>query len=225
MLRIGGITVGRFIGHPVGGPRIVPAGRPRLAVDRLPSGHYGFRVTQGFSAHHDGIDLGNFQCNDPIYAPHDGILINRTDPKGALITEIREADGMRTAFGHLQRFAVAGGTRVKRGQLVGYNGNTGLSSGCHIHMTREDAGGRNLDPWPLLEQNRPARIGAGVNIRNSPTLAGKVYRTTTSPVVYSSGWDWVKGGYHGIGSWPYHWRKMWIDNAYRYVARPLVVLL
>lgn len=217
--------MGRFIGHPVGGPRIVPIGKPRTASDKLPNGRVGFRVTQSFSGAHDGIDLGNFGCGDPIYAPHDGLVVNRIDPKGALICEIRESDGMRTAFGHLSRFYRSGGTMVRRGQLIGYNGNTGLSSSCHIHMTREYPDGRNVDPWPLLEQNRPGRIGAGVNIRNSPSITARVFKTTTAPVTYGSGWDWVKGGYHGIGAWPYHWRKMYIDGAYRYVARPLVVLL
>ena len=217
--------MGRFIGHPVGGPRIVPQGKARTSSDKLPTGHLGFRITQPFSGSHDGIDLGNYACGDPIYAPHDGVLVNRKDPKGALICEIREADGMRTAFGHLARFYRSSFTRVARGQLIGYNGSTGLSSGCHIHMTREHPDGRNVDPWPLLEQNRPARVNAGVNIRNSASLSGKVYRTTTAAVVYTSGWDWVNGGWHGIGAYPRQWRKLWVDGAYRYVARPLVTLL
>jgi hypothetical protein len=219
--------MGKFIGHPVGGPRIVPPGKTRTTSDKLASGHPGFRVTQSFSAFHDGVDLGNYFSGDPIYAPHDGTLVNRTDTRGALITEIREADGMRTGFGHLSKFARAAGP-VRKGQLVGYCGNTGQSSAPHIHMTRENSAGTNLNPWPLLEQNRLARINVGVNIRNAPSLTARIYGTTTATAyrdAYPSGWDWVKGGYHGIGAWPYHWRKLWINGAYRYVARPLVTLL
>ena len=217
--------MGRFLGHPVGGPRIVAKGGQRSSSDKLPNGRLGFRVTQTYSSHHDGTDLGNFACGDHIYAPHDGYARNRRDTNGALIVEVTEADGRITAFGHLSRYARAPGP-VKRGQLLGYVGSTGLNvGGCHIHLTRMDASRRTQDPWPLLEQNRPARVNAGVNIRNAPNLTGKVYKTTTTATVYTSGWDWVKGGYHGLGAHPYTWRKLWVDGAYRYVARPLLVLL
>ena len=196
--------MGKYIGPVVEGPRIVPQGKARTTIDKLPNGHLGFRVTQPFIVgKHDGIDLGNFVCGDRILAPHDGYLRRRTDTYGALIVEITESDGMITAMGHLSSIARANGP-VKRGQLVGYVGATGLDrGGCHIHLTRMVTPSRaTVDPWPRLEQNRSAKIvGPGVNIRNAPNLTARIYGTTTATAyraAYTSGWNAVKGGYHGL---------------------------
>lgn len=222
--------MGRLVGQFVGGRRVLALGQARTALDRInESGNVGFRVTQRFHAAHDGIDLGNFACGDRIYAPADGFVVNRKDPNGALIVEVHESDGWVTSFAHLSRYALASGSPVKRGGVIGYVGSTGkVTGGCHIHMGRRLVNGAPIDPWPLLEQNRLARINVGVNIRNSPTLSGRIHATTTATKyrdAYRSGWHWVRGGYHGIGAHPYHWRRLWIDGAYRYVAQPLVVLL
>ena len=217
--------MGAFIGQFVQGPRVVPQGVNRTSTDKLPNGHLDFRVTQRFSSSHDGTDLGNYMCGDVVLAPHHGDLRNRKDSYGALITEITEPDGRMTAFGHLSRFARTNGP-VRAGQVIGYVGATGLGNVCHIHLTRRVAG-RNVDPWPLLEQNRACTVNAGVNIRNQPAVTARIHRTTTATQYrgpYPSGWHWVTGGYHGIGPYPNQWRKLWIDGAYRYVARPLVVL-
>lgn len=220
--------MGRLIGQFVGGARVIPIGQSYGVSDKInESGHRGFRVTQRFGSAHDGIDLGNFACGDAIYAPSDGYVVNRKDPNGALIAEVHESDGSVTGFAHLSRFAVASGSRVLRGRLIGYVGSTGQSTGCHIHMGRRK-GSVVSDPWPLLEQNRPARINVGVNIRNQPSVTARIYATTTTTQyrdAYVSGWHWVTGGYHGIAPYPTQWRKLWINGAYRYVARPLVTLL
>lgn len=216
--------MGRLIGPVVDGPRIVPQGKSRTSSDKLPNGRVGFRVTQPFSVHHDGTDLGNYACGDRILAPVTGTLRNRKDPNGALIVDITESDGQVTSVAHLSRYARTNGA-VQRGQVVGYVGDTGLGAVCHIHLTRRAITGRNVDPWPLLEQNRPVRVNRGVNIRNAPAMTAKVYRTTTAAETYVSGWNPVKGGWHGLGADPYAWRKIWVNGAYRYVALPLTVLL
>jgi murein DD-endopeptidase MepM/ murein hydrolase activator NlpD len=216
-----------YLGNPVLGPRIVPAGKARTSVDKLPSGRPGFRVTQGFHSGHDAIDLGNFNSGDHVRAALGGKLINRKDSAGALIVEITHSDGSVTGYAHLSRFARAPGT-VPAGAIVGYVGDTGLGELAHLHFSLK-VGGRNVDPWPRLVQNRPARlVGAGINIRKAPSLAADIYATSTATAyrdAYTSGWDWVRGGYHGIGAHPYDWRKLWIGGAYRYVARALVTVL
>ena len=42
--------------------------------------------------------------------------------------------GIATTSNHLSRFAVAVGTQVQRGQVIGYVGTTGASTGCHLHF-------------------------------------------------------------------------------------------
>lgn len=83
---------------------------------------------------HKGIDLSAI-TGTPVYATADG-TITRTDTRvrgyGKLI-QISHGFGYETRYGHLSRFAVNEGTRVKRGDLIGYVGSTGASTGPHLH--------------------------------------------------------------------------------------------
>ena len=69
----------------------------------------------------------------PIYATHSGTASVRPDtwPAGNYLAIINEH--YKTAFAHLSRYAVADGEHVERGQLIGYVGSTGMSSGPHLH--------------------------------------------------------------------------------------------
>jgi murein DD-endopeptidase MepM/ murein hydrolase activator NlpD len=229
------------------GPRIVPKGVSRTALDVLPNGRPSFRVTQGFydksaalgGAFHQAMDIGNYFTGDKLYAPFPGRLINRRDPNGALIVEIRASDGTLFGAAHLSRFAQTSGIMVGRGWLIGYVGNTGLSTSAHAHVWVE-RNGQLLDPWNQLVQSRRARLnGFPINIRNQPSTSGTIYATSQGSGIYtpkgvrigpwdmpiSSGWHWVRGGTHGIGAYPSDWRKLWLNGAYRYVARPLMTIL
>lgn len=238
-----------FLEKIVDGPRIVPKGVSRTALDVLPNGRPGFRVTQGFydrssalgGAFHQATDIGNYFIGDKLYAPFPGRLINRRDPNGALIAEVRADDGTLFGVAHLSRFAQASGVRVGRGWLIGYVGNTGLSTSAHAHIYVENREGNLVDPWPRLVQNRRARLnGFPINIRNQPYLSANIYATSQGSGIYTragvrigpwdmpmpSGWNWVRGGAHGLGGvHMYDWRKLWLNGAYRYVARPLMTIL
>ena len=62
---------------------------------------------------------------------------------------VNHGHGYTTVYAHLSRFAVANGTKVKRGQLIGYVGSTGRSTGPHLHYeVRLD--GRAVNPTPFL---------------------------------------------------------------------------
>jgi murein DD-endopeptidase MepM/ murein hydrolase activator NlpD len=225
----------------VEGPRLVPAGVRRTALDRLPNGRPSFRVTQRFGAYHRAIDFGNYYSGDRALAPFAGRLTNKVDPDGALIAEVRASDGTLYGIGHLARFGAASGTNVARGQLIGYIGDTGVSTSPHGHCSVRLVGGTYVDPWSQLVQNRRARLnGYPINKRNSPYLTGTIYATSQRTGLYTakgvrlgpwdmsfpSGWDWVKGGPHGLGgAYPNDWRKEWIGGAYRYTARPLVTVI
>lgn len=153
-----------MFGNPVLGPRIVPFAQPRLSTDQLPNGHPAFRVTQRFNdwdaifntKHHGALDLGNFHCGDALLAMADGFCIPLEDPNGAMGQEVQHDNGYRTQIWHMSRRVNLIGERVKRGRTIGYVGKTGLNTaGCHAHVVVLNPKGQEVDPWPLLDQNRP----------------------------------------------------------------------
>jgi murein DD-endopeptidase MepM/ murein hydrolase activator NlpD len=88
---------------------------------------------------HDGIDIAN-GSGTPVRAPGDGVVAfvgwNPYDGGGdpSFMIVIGHAGGLTTRYMHLQgRSVVHAGQSVRRGQLIGYMGNTGNSTGTHLH--------------------------------------------------------------------------------------------
>lgn len=100
---------------------------------------------------HDGLDF-NSNIGSKVFATGDGVVkhASRKGTFGRLLI-IDHDFGYETYYGHLSSFAkdIRPGTRVKRGQLVAYSGNTGLSSGPHLHYeVHQD--GEAVDPLQYL---------------------------------------------------------------------------
>ncbi|MDT9591565.1 M23 family metallopeptidase [Nocardioides zeae] len=102
---------------------------------------YGYRVhpIYGYYSLHDGVDFGA-SCGTPMYAAADGEVVSRyyTSVWGNRLIIDNGAirgDGVSTIYNHASRYVVSAGQRVSRGQLVGYVGTTGWSTGCHLHFT------------------------------------------------------------------------------------------
>jgi murein DD-endopeptidase MepM/ murein hydrolase activator NlpD len=85
---------------------------------------------------HTGVDWAT-AYGTPIMAAGNGI-IEEAGAKGEYgnYIRIRHANGYKTAYGHMSQYApgVAPGVRVNQGQIIGYVGSTGLSSGPHVHF-------------------------------------------------------------------------------------------
>ena len=98
---------------------------------------------------HYGLDV-HVQPGTPIVATGDGTVrqVGRDAGLGNLIKIEHPSAGYTTVYGHLSK--VAGGIRrgktVKRGELIGYSGNTGLTSGPHLHYEVRDTEGKSLNP-------------------------------------------------------------------------------
>lgn len=105
-----------------------PSGKPYQGNYRMTSGYKGgYRKTGG----HSGVDWA-VPVGTPIYATHDGIIGSSSG--GAYGNRLTVSSGSyMTGYAHLSRFAVRPGTRVRRGQLIGYSGATGNVTGPHIH--------------------------------------------------------------------------------------------
>jgi len=114
-------------------PAIMPVANKDLK--RMASG-FGYRLDPFYHTFtfHGGMDF-TAETGTEVYATGDGRVVKRkTDARGYgnhLI--VNHGHGYTTVYAHLSRFAVANGTKVKRGQLIGYVGSTGRSTGPHLH--------------------------------------------------------------------------------------------
>lgn len=82
---------------------------------------------------HAGIDISN-EIGTPIYAPAAGVVVVSGHGGGyGNLIELDHGRGVRTRFGHLSRLFVKVGAEVQRGTLIGHMGNSGRSTGPHLH--------------------------------------------------------------------------------------------
>lgn len=88
---------------------------------------------KGIVRMHNGIDIANDRWT-PIYASADGV-VQRAQFSSSLgnFVAIDHGNGIETKYGHMQAYMVRSGQFVKRYQIIGYMGNTGLSAGPHLH--------------------------------------------------------------------------------------------
>jgi len=117
---------------------------------RISSG-YGYRVHPIYRVRkmHTGVDFAA-PTGTPIRAAADGTVVHaaRWGGYGNCII-LDHGGGLATLYGHCSRLAVKEGGTVTQGQVVGYVGSTGLSTGPHLHFeVRRD--GQPVDPMPLL---------------------------------------------------------------------------
>ena len=98
---------------------------------------YGYRIhpTTGQYKFHNGVDLANDQ-GTPIYAARSGKVTVATygGTYGNYVT-INHGDGYSSLYAHMTRYVVHKGDTVKKGQLIGYMGSTGRSTGPHLHFS------------------------------------------------------------------------------------------
>jgi len=104
-------------------------------VEGQVTGSFGERIDpfNGEGAFHSGVDIGT-NYGHPIVAPADGV-VTFTDSLGGYgkAIMINHGNGISTRYGHLAGFAVAAGQAVHRGDVIGYVGDSGRSTGPHLH--------------------------------------------------------------------------------------------
>jgi murein DD-endopeptidase MepM/ murein hydrolase activator NlpD len=82
---------------------------------------------------HNGIDFGAPK-GTPVFAPADGIVeIARYSKSAGNWIMVNHQNGYKTVYMHFDKHAVKEGQQIKRGQVIGYIGNTGYSTGPHLH--------------------------------------------------------------------------------------------
>ena len=100
---------------------------------------------------HQGLDIST-EKGQPVYATADGTVESSsyTGDYGNLII-LRHGFGLVTRYGHLSSFGVKPDQTVKRGDIIGYVGSTGRSTGAHLHYEIL-ANDRHINPLQLLTQ-------------------------------------------------------------------------
>jgi len=156
-------------GAPVEQPVISVPSRMPLSGFRMTS-DYGMRThpVLGRRKRHKGVDLAA-PTGTPVYATADG-MIDRADYSRSygLVIYVDHGADLETRYAHLSKLAVAEGERVRKGDLIGYVGSTGRSTGPHLHYeVRVD--GVAVNPIPYMVEtetqvaaaDRPELTGQG----------------------------------------------------------------
>lgn len=120
----------------------VPAGLP---VKGKVSSPFGYRSSVGKGHSHNGTDFA-VPVGTPIVAPASGVIKSAGNNGGGEgIFVILDAGGVVHKFFHLSKILAQSGQQVKKGETIGLSGNTGYSTGPHLHWEKH-VSGRPVDP-------------------------------------------------------------------------------
>jgi murein DD-endopeptidase MepM/ murein hydrolase activator NlpD len=160
------------------------------------SSHYGWR----WGRPHGGIDFA-IDVGEPIYAVFDGVIrVAQVNGGYGKMVLIRHYNNLETLYGHLNEIKVKVGQIVKAGDVIGYSGNTGFSTGPHLHFECRCLY-QTFDPeWILDVENRTLktdriniektffgieRAEKQINKRQPLTSLSKVHTTFEGKPYYS----------------------------------------
>lgn len=147
--------------------RSTPAAARVSVPSRMPldntvlTSDYGMRThpVLGGRRAHNGVDLAA-PTGTPIYATADGYVSKAEwfSSYGKYVS-IEHGANLQTRFAHMSRITVEAGTRVKKGDIIGYVGSTGRSTGPHLHYeVRID--GKAVNPVPYMVESEAQRAFA-----------------------------------------------------------------
>lgn len=109
--------------------------------------------TKGYWYIHKGLDLSTWRSGDPVVATASGQVVNvGFDVNFGNCVIIKHKHGMYTRYAHLNSYRVKRGENVSQGQVIGYVGNTGISTGPHLHY-EVHIGSDVVDPGKYLNVN------------------------------------------------------------------------
>jgi murein DD-endopeptidase MepM/ murein hydrolase activator NlpD len=134
--------------------KLIPSGSP-LATVAITS-PYGYRIHPVLKVRqfHRGIDL-RASSGTPVYATADGVVTHvQTSPSGSFgrVLTIAHNYGFETVYAHLSKITVKLGDIIQKGDTIALTGNSGRSSGPHLHYEVRFATQR-IDPLPFIRWN------------------------------------------------------------------------
>ena len=149
---IGGARIAALPGRPgaVSIPSRMPVEGVRLTSD------YGMRVhpVLGSRRAHKGIDLAG-PVGTPVLATADGV-VSKAEwfSSYGLYISLEHGGDIQTRYGHMSRLNVAAGQQVRKGDVIGFVGSTGRSTGPHLHYEVRVAG-EAVNPLPYMQEAAP----------------------------------------------------------------------
>lgn len=183
----------------------LPRGRLTLPFGPTP---WGSRIVGG-QPFHDGMDLATF-CGDRVVAAHAGTVLaagrkydqhigwvgdlqpylDRLDAKALwstlpIVVVIDDGNGYRSIYAHFREAVVKRGDVVRAGQLIGYEGQTGRASGCHVHyglFSPLETATFEIDPDVVTRMKVPALEIARID----PLLVLPMHAPTPKPTPSAS---------------------------------------
>lgn len=130
---------------------------------------------------HDGLD---FACpsGTPLYASGNGVIeaVGYTQNGYGLNVNIDHQNGYHTKYAHMSKAVVENGQRIKRGQLIGYSGNTGLSTGPHLHYEVHYQGVK-VDPVDFFYKNLSPQQYRKLKLNKSDATPNKLKEALNAP--------------------------------------------
>ncbi len=125
------------------------------------SSSFGRRLDpfSGEGSYHPGVDL-EASMGTPVRAAADGV-VRGAEWQGAYgrAVVIDHGGAVQTLYGHLSRFSVIAGQPIRRGEVIGYSGNTGRASGPHLHYEVR-MGGTPVNPYHYLAEATRSVVAA-----------------------------------------------------------------
>lgn len=197
-------------------PSVTAEPAPAPAASAAPASSYIMplegRVTSGLGARraplrgastdHGGIDIA-VPIGTPVVAPADGV-VEFAGPRGrgGNTVLIRHADGRVTGYAHLDSINVKAGDRVSQGATFAASGNTGNSTGPHLHFSARDAQGRRIDPRSIVGQPAqnatPDPSAPAVEMADADTPAQRRARAPGASVLTSAQQNRVLNAIEGV---------------------------
>ncbi|MEZ7885839.1 MAG: M23 family metallopeptidase [Flavobacteriales bacterium] len=147
-------------------------------INGIVTSDFGYRSGK----HHYGIDL-RLKIGDPIFSAFGGVIrISKYSASYGNVMVVRHDNGLETLYAHLSKRHFSSGQRVKAGQKIGLGGNTGRSTGPHLHFECRYLG-KPINPNDIIDFENGVLKGKHLSISRKTfsyftKIKKKVYHST-----------------------------------------------